>query len=61
LRALRFYQKRGFALVAVHRDAVAAARALKPEIPLIGEDGIPIRDELELELALEGSLLGARE
>ncbi len=61
MRALRFYQKRGFVLVAVHRDAVAAARALKPEIPLIGEDGIPIRDELELELALEGSLLGARE
>jgi len=54
LRALRFYQKRGFVLVAVHRDAVAAARALKPEIPLIGEDGIPIRDEIELELTLEG-------
>ncbi len=53
MRALRFYQKRGFALVAVHRDAVAAARALKPEIPLIGDDGIPIRDEIELELALE--------
>jgi len=38
----------------VHRDAVAAARALKPEIPLIGDDGIPIRDEIELELTLEG-------
>jgi ribosomal protein S18 acetylase RimI-like enzyme len=53
LHALRFYQKRGFVLVAVHRDAVAAARALKPEIPLIGDDGIPIRDEIELELTLE--------
>ncbi len=56
LRALRFYQKRGFVLVAVHRDVVAAARALKPEIPLIGDDGIPIRDEFELELVLEGSV-----
>lgn len=28
------------------------ARRLKPEIPLAGEDGIPIRDEIELELAL---------
>jgi len=56
LRALRFYQKRGFVLVAVHRDAVAAARALKPEIPLIGDDSIPIRDELELELRWKGVL-----
>jgi len=50
--ALRFYQKRGFCLVAVHRDAVAASRAIKPEIPLIGNDGIPIRDEVELEMSL---------
>jgi ribosomal protein S18 acetylase RimI-like enzyme len=48
--ALRFYQKRGFVLAALHRDAVAASRAIKPEIPLIGNDGIPIRDEIELEL-----------
>lgn len=33
----------------VHRHAVAAARQIKPEIPLVGYDGIPIRDELELE------------
>jgi ribosomal protein S18 acetylase RimI-like enzyme len=50
--ALRFYQKRGFHLVAVHRDAVTAARAIKPEIPLIGNGGIPIRDEIELEMLL---------
>jgi ribosomal protein S18 acetylase RimI-like enzyme len=52
LAALRFYQKRGFALVAVHRGAIEQSRRLKPEIPLIGVDGIPIRDEIELELAL---------
>jgi GNAT superfamily N-acetyltransferase len=52
LPALRFYERRGFALVAVRRDAVAEARKLKPEIPLVGHLGIPIRDELELELAL---------
>ncbi len=50
--ALRFYQKRGFLLVAVHRDALAASRILKPEIPRIGMDGIPLRDESELELPL---------
>jgi ribosomal protein S18 acetylase RimI-like enzyme len=52
LRALRFYQRRGFHLVAVHRDALDRSRALKPSIPEIGLDGIPLRDELELELRL---------
>jgi len=53
LHALAFYQRRGFAIAALHRDAVTEARrTLKPEIPMIGENGIPIRDELELELAL---------
>ncbi|WP_433173551.1 GNAT family N-acetyltransferase [Actinoallomurus sp. CA-150999] len=52
LRALRFYQRYGFDLVAVHRDAVARSRALKPSIPEVGLDGIPIRHELELELPL---------
>lgn len=52
LGALRFYQKHGFRLVAVHRDAVDEARRLKPEIPVVGEDGIPLHDEIELEMAL---------
>ena len=47
-RALRFYQRRGWELVALHRDAVKEARRLKPEIPETGDDGIPIRHELEL-------------
>ena len=52
LGALRFYQRRGLRLVAVHPGAVDDARRLKPAIPRLGRDGIPIRDELELELAL---------
>ena len=52
MNALRFYQKRGFVLVAVHRNALEQSRKLKPEIPMIGNDGIPLRDELELELIL---------
>jgi GNAT superfamily N-acetyltransferase len=52
LHALRFYQKRGFTLVAVYPNALEAARKLKPEIPLIGYDGIPLRDEIELETIL---------
>ena len=50
--ALRFWQKRGFKLVAVYPDAVEQSRRIKPEIPLIGNDGIPIRDEIELEMTL---------
>ncbi len=53
LRALRFYQMRGFVLAALHRGAVNESRKFKPEIPLLGMDGIPIRDEIELEMALE--------
>lgn len=49
LDALRFYQRRGFRLVGVAPDAVSAARVVKPSIPLVGEYGIPIRDELTLE------------
>jgi len=50
--ALRFYQRRGFRLVAIHRGAIAAARALKPGIPAVGIDGIPLCDEIELELLI---------
>jgi ribosomal protein S18 acetylase RimI-like enzyme len=52
LNALRFYQKRGMRIVAVHGRAVDEARRLKPGIPLIGHDGIPLHDELELEMLL---------
>jgi ribosomal protein S18 acetylase RimI-like enzyme len=52
-RALRFYQRAGFRLVALRVGAVTEARTrLKPSIGRFGEDDIPIRDELELELAL---------
>ncbi len=46
--ALRFYLHRGYRQIAVHRGAVDRARRLKPEIPLVGDGGIPIHDELEL-------------
>jgi GNAT superfamily N-acetyltransferase len=52
LNAMRFYQRRGMRLVAVHPGAVDQSRRLKPSIPLIGEHGIPIHDELEFELQL---------
>lgn len=53
LDALRFYQRRGFVLSALRPGAVDEARAqLKPQISSTGAFGVPIRDELELELRL---------
>ena len=59
--ALQFYQRRGLRLAAVHHGAVdAARRGLKPEIPLEGVGGVPIRDEMELEFFLIGRGCNAR-
>jgi GNAT superfamily N-acetyltransferase len=48
MRALRFYQRRGFRLVALNAGALERSRQLKPEIPATGAHGIPLRDELLL-------------
>lgn len=52
LRALGFYQKRGFHIVTVRPGVMKESRKLKPAIPEIGLEGIPIRDEIELEMIL---------
>jgi DNA-3-methyladenine glycosylase I len=57
--ALRFYQKRDFVLVKVNRNAIEFARTLK-SIPLIGSEGIPLRDEIELEMILAPHVLKER-
>lgn len=54
LRAIHFYLRRGLHVATVHHDAVAADRVLKPEIPATNaENGLPIRDLVELELTGE--------
>ena len=51
LEALRFYQRRGFVLSALRPGAVdEARRRLKGQISSLGYFGIPLRDELELDL-----------
>ena len=52
MHAIRFYQKRGFDLARLYHNALDRSRQLKPSIPLIGEDGIPLRHELEFEMIL---------
>jgi len=55
LNALGFYQKRGFEIAAIYRGAVNASRKIKPGIPLVGYNSIPLRDEIELEMSLRGA------
>jgi N-acetylglutamate synthase-like GNAT family acetyltransferase len=54
LPALRFYQRRGLRITAVAPGAVDEARRRKPAIPVTGNDGIELRDELTLQLRLDG-------
>jgi len=51
-KAIRFYQRLGFSLKAVHIGAIEEARKLKPQIPLKGEDGITIAHEFEFEVRI---------
>ncbi len=52
IEALYFYQRRGFDLAHIYRNALDVSRRLKPEIPTTGEHGIPLRHEIEFEMAL---------
>ena len=56
LPALGFWQAVGFSLTILRPNAVRSARALKPSIPHRGHAGLPINDELDLELRLRPSL-----
>jgi ribosomal protein S18 acetylase RimI-like enzyme len=53
--AIRFYQRFGLSLCAVHIDVIEKARKLKPQIPLLGFDEIPIKHEIEFEKILQGA------
>jgi len=50
--ALRFYQRCGFRLTGLRPGAVDEARRHKPSIPLTGDYGIAVRDEIDLTLDL---------
>jgi ribosomal protein S18 acetylase RimI-like enzyme len=52
IHAIRFYQRRGFDWVATHINSADGMRKLKPSIPLIGEEGIPIKHEIEFEMRI---------
>ena len=49
MRALQFYQKRGYCLTKLYPNAMESVRKVKPNIPILGDNDIPLRDEIELE------------
>lgn len=51
--SMKFYQKRGFDMVAVHKDAIKEARKREPSIPFNGVDDIEIKHEVEFEIRME--------
>jgi DNA-3-methyladenine glycosylase I len=53
LDSLRFFQRRGFAITDFRIGGMEKIRMLKPNIPHVGQYGIPIRDEVELEKPIE--------
>ncbi|HJY00823.1 MAG TPA: GNAT family N-acetyltransferase [Streptosporangiaceae bacterium] len=46
--ALRFYQRRGFRMAELRPGAVDQSRQRKPQIPRVGDYGIPLHDEIDL-------------
>lgn len=57
IEAIKFYQKRGFRIIKVYPGTINESRKIKPSIPLTGNHGIPIRDEIELELNLQNNII----
>ena len=52
MRALQFYQKRGYCLTKLYPNAMEEVRKVKPNVTELGDNDIPLRDEIELEKQL---------
>ncbi|MDR1701708.1 MAG: GNAT family N-acetyltransferase [Sporomusaceae bacterium] len=52
LNAIGFYQKRGFELVGLNLGAFDRLRESIPQIPLIGDNGIPLHHEIHFAMDL---------
>ena len=53
IQAIRFYQRCGFDMSHLYHNALNYSRKLKPEIPLIGANGIPLMHEIEFVMDLQ--------
>lgn len=50
--AIRFYQRQGWDLCGLYLNTLDETRIIKPNVPLLGEEDIPLRHELEFEYLL---------
>jgi len=53
LRAQAFYLRRGYRLTRIELDGMERVRALKPDVPLVGHEGLPLRDMWEFAKVIE--------
>ena len=51
--AMRFYQRQGFSMCELRLNELDYSRKLKPSIPLVGDDDIPLMHEIEFEMILK--------
>jgi len=56
MRVIGFYQRLGFRMIKINIGAIDEARRIKPQIPETGARGVPIHDEIVMELKLKPSL-----
>lgn len=45
--AIAFYQKIGFDIVNIYRNSMDYVRKMKPTVPIMGENNIPLKHEIE--------------
>lgn len=50
--AIAFYQKIGFDMVQIYHDSMDYVRKFKPGVPMMGENHIPLRHEIEFSMHL---------
>ena len=53
LRAQAFYQRRGYRLIRIEIGGMDRVRALKPDVPHIGHEGLPLLDMWQFEKVIE--------
>lgn len=58
LRALALYVRRGYRIVRIDLDGMDRVRRLKPGVPRLGYDNIPLRDMILLEKDLSAAASG---
>lgn len=47
IEAIAFYQKMSFDIVNIYRNSMDYVRKMRPTVPIMGENNIPLRHEIE--------------